>query len=145
MSFKSILLFLFSVMMVSICVSCSNEEEPSPSNEGSPRDWTYIGDNVKVYINGEIQTRVKELRVRSIQLSSGEESISNPIYDTTLIIKGLSNSNKTTNIQVIATLDNFSGTTTIDGHDYNVSGEYIGNPFETHYSKLCIIVRLESK
>ena len=115
MSFKSILLFLFSVMMVSICVSCSNEEEPSPSNEGSPRDWTYTGDNVKVYINGEIQTRVKELRVRSIQLSSGEESISNPIYDTTLIIKGLSNSNKTTNIQVIATLDNFSGTTTIDG------------------------------
>ena len=87
MSFKSILLFLFSVMMVSICVSCSNEEEPSPSNEGSPRDWTYTGDNVKVYINGEIQTRVKELRVRSIQLSSGEESISNPIYDTTRIIK----------------------------------------------------------
>ncbi len=139
------LFYILFMLVASFCSSCTNEEEPSLANEGSPRDWTYKGDNVKVYIDNNLQNTVSELRVHSLQLTSGEEAINNPIYDTTLKIKGLLKRDKITDISVISTLDDFEGITNINGVEYDVSGEYIGNPFETHYSDLGIIVHLNSK
>lgn len=141
---KNLLYILFALLSL-LCSSCTNEDEPSPANEGSPRDWTYSGDNVKVYIDNNPQTTVSELRVLSLQLTSGEESIYNPLYDTTLKIKGLLKKDTVTDISVISTLDDFEGITNINGVEYNVSGEYVGNPFETHYSDLGIVVYLNSK
>lgn len=139
------LIYILFILIIPFCVSCTNEDEPSPANEGSPRDWTYSGDNVKVYIDNNLQVTVSELSVHSIQLTSGEEAIYNPLYDSTLKIKGLLKKDKITNISVMSTLDDFEGITNINGVEYNVSGKYIGNPFETHYSDLGIVVYLNSK
>lgn len=133
---------VLSLTVLLFCISCSKNDEPSIEDEGSPRDWTYTKDNVQVYIDGVRQASVTEITVKSIQLTDEEEE-TNPLYDTTLKIKGLEKKNKITNIKVESTIDTFKGTVTYKGSNYVVSGEYVGDPFRTHYSELGIIVNLD--
>lgn len=110
---KDVILIL-SLLLTFICYSCKSDDEPSLANEGSMRDWKYPAANVKVYKDGEIQSSVTEITVRSLQLSSGEEAIYNPQYDTTLKIKGLQKKNKITHVRVHSTIDDFTGATTLN-------------------------------
>lgn len=133
------------LLLVLLFVSCTDDDTLTELNEGSPRDWTYIGDNVKVYVEGKICESVTEITVKSLQLTDGEEADTNPRYETTLIIKGLEKKNKSKEIKVESTIDTFQGKTVYNGSNYVVSGEYVGNPFTTHYSQLGIIVNLYMK
>ena len=124
--------------------SCSNQDEPSPDNEGSPRDWTYGKEQVQFYIDNLEQTSVSEITVRSLQLEGSGDNKVFPWYDATLKVKGLLPKNKVFNIQVMADVERFEGSTVYDGVEYNVTGEYTGNPFE-HYKDMGIIVYLVKK
>lgn len=137
-------IFCFTMLVMLVLSSCSNNDEPSPSNEGSPRDWAFGKDQVEFYINGVEQTSVTEITVRSLQLEGCGDNDAFPWYDVTLKVKGLLPKNKVFNIQVGADIDRFEGTTIYNGIEYNVTGIYTGNPFE-HYKDMGIKVYLEEK
>lgn len=136
---KAVTYLSLSVMM--LLTACSNTDEPTVSGYGSPRDWTYGNDQIHFYINGVEQTSVSEITVSSTQHTNVLNNDVFPWYDTTLKVKGLLSKNKIFNIQVDADIERFEGTTVYDGVEYNVTGEYTGDPFE-HYSKMGIIVYL---
>lgn len=126
-----------------IISSCNTPDEPSPTNEGSPRDWTYEKDQIEFYIDGVKQTSVSEITVKSLQLKECGNNAAFPWYDATLRVKGLLSKNKTFTIQVKADIDRFEGSTIYNETEYNVYGVYTGNPFE-HYKDMGIIVNLEA-
>lgn len=130
--------------MMLILSACGNQDEPSPTNEGSPRDWPYEKNQVEFYINGVEQNSISEITVRSLQLEDCGDNDAFPWYDVTLKVKGLLKKNKVFNIQVKADIDKFEGTTVYKGIEYNVTGIYTGNPFY-HYKDMGIKVYLEEK
>ena len=140
---KRTFVYLTTLLMISFS-SCSNQDEPSPGNEGSPRDWTYGKEQVQFYIDNVEQTSVSEITVRSLQLEGSGDNDVFPWYDATLKVKGLLPKNKVFNIQVLADVERFEGSTVYDGIEYNVTGEYTGNPFE-HYKDMGIIIYLVKK
>lgn len=140
---KRTFVYLTSLLIMTLS-ACSNQDEPSPANEGSPRDWPFGKDQVEFFINGVEQTSVTEITVRSLQLAGCGDNDVFPWYDVTLKVKGLLPKNKVFNIQVGADIDRFEGTTTYNGTEYNVMGIYTGNPFE-HYKNMGIKVYLEEK
>ena len=140
---KRTFVYLTTLLMMSFS-SCSNQDEPSPGNEGSPRDWTYGKEQVQFYIDNVEQTSISEITVRSLQLKGPGDNDEFPWYDATLKVKGLLPKGKVFNIQVMADVERFEGSTVYDGVEYNVTGEYTGNPFE-HYKDMGIIVYLVKK
>ena len=140
---KRTFVYLTTLLMMSFS-SCSNQDEPSPGNEGSPRDWTYGKEQVQFYIDNVEQTSVSEITVRSSQLEGSGDNDVFPWYDATLKVKGLLPKGKVFNIQVMADVERFEGSTVYDGVEYNVTGEYTGNPFE-HYKDMGIIIYLVKK
>ncbi|MBD5307499.1 MAG: hypothetical protein HDS14_07740 [Bacteroides sp.] len=140
---KRTFVYLTTLLMISFS-SCSNQDEPSPVNEGSPRDWSYGKEQVQFYIDNVEQTSVSEITVRSLQLEGSGDNDVFPWYDATLKVKGLLPKNKVFNIQVLADVERFEGSTVYDGVEYNVTGEYTGNPFE-HYKDMGIIIYLVKK
>ena len=141
---KNFILTLFSLLILLFVAACSSDEPSNPDeiHYGSPRDWTYSGQQVHFYINDVEQTSVSEITVSSIQYPSNILNQVFPFYDSTLKVKGLEGKNKVTSIQVKADTDRFEGTTTLDGVNYSVTGEFTGNPFE-HHDTFGIIVRLD--
>ncbi len=137
---KDKLVYLAS-MLILLMSSCSIQGEPSPTNEGSPRDWVYGKDQVKFYINDIEQTLVTGITVRSLQLPNFGNS-NFPWYDTTLKVKGLLPKGKLFNIEVKADVERFEGSTVYQGIEYDVTGVYTGSPFE-HYKDMGIIVYLK--
>ncbi len=137
-------LICFSLLMMLLLSTCGNQDEPSPANEGSPRDWPYEKNQVEFYINGVEQNSISEITVRSLQLKDCGDNEAFPWYDVTLKVKGLLKKNKVFNIQVKADIDRFEGTTVYKGIEYNVTGIYTGNPFY-HYKDMGIKVYLEEK
>ncbi len=137
-------IFCFTMLLMLVLTACSNNDEPSPINEGSPRDWSFGKDQVEFYVNGVEQSSVTEITVRSLQLEGCGDNAAFPWYDVTLKVKGLLPKNKVFNIQVDADIDRFEGTTIYNGIEYNVTGIYIGSPFE-HYKDMGIKVYLEEK
>lgn len=137
-------LICLSILIMLFFSSCSNHDEPSPSNEGSPRDWTYLNDQIKFYIDDVEQTSVSEITVRSLQLKTEGENPPFPWYSTTLKVKGLLPKNKIFEIEILADVERFEGTTSVNGIEYDVTGEYTGSPFE-HYKDMGIIVNLNKK
>ncbi len=134
----------FITLLSLFLTSCNNADEPSPFNEGSPRDWPYGKDQVELYINNVKQLSVKEVTVRSLQLQNPGEELVFPWYDVTLKVKGLLPKNKIFNISVKADIDRFEGSTVYDGIEYDVTGIYTGNPFE-HYKDMGIVIYLQEK
>ncbi len=134
----------FLTVLMLILVACGGEDEPSPFNEGSPRDWAFEKNQVEFYINGVEHTSVSEITVRSLQLEDCGKIDAFPWYDVTLKVKGLLKKNKIFSIQVLADIDRFEGTTVYNGVEYDVTGEYTGNPFE-HYKDMGIKVYLQEK
>ncbi len=143
MRMKYLFYFLFVSILISLS-SCNKEDEPSPDNEGSPRDWTYLNDQIKFYIDNVEQVSISEITVRSLQLKASNDDFSFPWYSTTLKVKGLLPKDKILEIEVLADVERFEGTTSINGIDYDVTGEYTGSPFE-HYKDMGIIVNLNKK
>lgn len=134
---KKLFLILFTGLLF---FSCSHEEDEFPTGtSGSLRDWRYSADQVRFYIDGVQQTSVSEIEVRS---SRREDSTNEfPMYNTTLKITGLPKKGKVFYITVVSSLETFEGKTLYQGVEYNVTGEFTGDPFE-HYSKQGIIVNL---
>lgn len=137
---KRTFVYLSSLLIMALS-ACSNQDEPSPDNEGSPRDWIYGKDQVQFYIDDVEQISVSEITVRSLQLDGSGDNEVFPWYDATLKVKGLLPKDQIYNIQVLADVERFEGSTVYNGVEYNVSGEYTGNPFE-HYKDMGIIVYL---
>lgn len=137
-------IFYFSMLLMLVLSACSNQDEPSSANEGSPRDWTYGKDQVEFYINGVEQTSVYEITVKSLQLKDCGGIDAFPWYYVTLKVKGLLPKDKLFNIQVGADIDIFEGSTIYNGIEFNVTGIYTGSPFE-HYKDMGIKVYLEEK
>ena len=122
--------------------ACIDEDDPTQDISGSPRDWTYLQNQVQVYVDGDLQTSVTEITVHSKPVDGYlMDDIYFPQYDSTLKIKGLPKKGKTTNITVRAGIDDFEGSTEINGTNYSVTGQFTGDPL-THYSKQGIIVYL---
>lgn len=132
------------MLFMLVLSACSNQDEPSLTNEGSLRDWAYGQDQVEFYINGVEQTSVYDITVRSLQLKGCGGIETFPWYDVTLKVKGLLPKKKVFNIQLLADVDRFEGSTIYNGIEYNVTGIYTGNPFE-HYKDMGIKVYLEEK
>ncbi len=137
-------IFCFTMLLMLVLTACSNNDEPSPVNEGSPRDWTFGKDQVELYINGVKRTSVSEITVRSLQLEGCGDIEAFPWYDVNLKVKGLLPKNKVFNIHVLADIDRFEGSTVYNGIEYDVTGIYTGNPFY-HYKDMGIKVYLEEK
>lgn len=140
---KKAIFYLTSLLMLLVS-ACGDNDEPSNGKTGSPRDWTYGKEQVKLYINNVEQTSVSEITVRSVQLDNWGDTSVFPWYDVTLKVKGLLPKNKVFNIKVGADVERFEGTTIYEGREYNVTGVYTGDPFE-HYTKMGIIVYLNEK
>lgn len=140
---RYLLYFLFVSIIISLS-SCDKEDVPSPDNEGSPRDWTYLNNQIKFYIDEVEQTSISEIKVRSLQLKASNNDSSFPWYATTLKVKGLLSKNKIFEIEVLADVERFEGTTTLEGVEYNVTGVYTGSPFD-HYKDMGIVVNLYKK
>lgn len=138
------LYILLTFLTFSIFSSCSNEDEPTTDRYGSNRDWTYSGEQVKFYIDGMEQSQVEEITVVSKQLDIEGENPAFPWYATTLKVKGLLSKNKIFEIEVLADVERFEGTTTLNGVEYNVTGIYTGSPFD-YYKDMGIIVNLNKK
>lgn len=82
---------------------------------------TYKKEYVKVYVDGAERTSVSEIRMSS-EITDKE----NKIYNTNLRIKGLKKKNKVSNVSVVSTLEDFTGTYEMDGKTYDVTGEFHG-------------------
>lgn len=133
---------VFVSILVALCSCDKNDDLTSIVNTGSPRDWTFTDDQVEVYIDGQKVTTVSEITVSSIQLDKNTDTF--PYYSTTLKIKGLVSKKKVTNIEVLADVERFEGTTELNGLTYNVHGVFTGSPFD-HYTNMGIIVYLEKQ
>lgn len=138
MKYISIILSIFILLVIS---SCSNEVEPPTNHYGSNRDKTYNADEVKFYIDGELQTQVQSIMTYSKQLDTEGSNPPFPWYYTTLNVKGLTKKGKIFKIYVYSDVDRFEGETEIKGVKYAVTGEFTGNPFE-YFSRWEIIVHL---
>lgn len=103
-------------------ISCDDKYNgPTIESTGSPRDMTYKKEYVKVYVDGAERTSVSEIRMSS-EITDKE----NKIYNTNLRIKGLKKKNKASNVSVVSTLEDFTGTYEMDGKTYDVTGEFHG-------------------
>ncbi|MBD5356034.1 MAG: hypothetical protein HDR88_03375 [Bacteroides sp.] len=138
-------LFYLATLFMLLLSACGDNDEPSSLKNGSPRDWSYTNSQVKFYINNVEQTSVSEITVSSTQLTDFGDASIFPWYDTTLRVKGLfSNKKKIFNINVKADVERFEGITVLEGTEYDVTGEFTGDPFE-HYTKMGIVVYLTEK
>lgn len=131
-----LMLFFFS--------ACSSLDEPATDRYGSNRDWPYSGEQVKFYIDGTEQPQVKEVTVVSRQLDTEGENPPFPWYATTLKVSGLLPKNKIFEIEVLADVERFEGTTNLEGVEYNVTGIYTGSPFD-YYKDMGIVINLNKK
>ena len=135
------LYILLSILFLSVIHSCSNEVEPPADPYGGVRDLPFNAEQVKFYIDGELQTQVQSITPHSKPLTN-EHNTTFPWYYTTLHVKGLIKKGKIFKINVYSDVDRFEGETEIKGVKYAVTGEFIGNPFEYFITGWEIIVHL---
>ena len=137
---------LLLMMVVGLMCACDKDEPTHPeSSYVSPRDWTYGKNQIEFYINGIEQSSVSEITVKTYDFESGYLTPDVfPWYYQTLYVKGLTGKNKIFTIDIRSDVERFEGETVYDGTEYDVTGEFTGDPFE-HYSKMGVIVRLTSK
>ena len=139
-------LSILLMMVVGLMCSC-DKDEPSEGSDtyASPRDWTYGKGQIQFYIDGVDQTSVSEITLKTNDLGPRfSKPDVFPWYYQTLYVKGLTGKNKIFTIDIRSDVERFEGATVYDGTEYDVTGEFTGDPFE-HYSKMGVIVRLTSK
>ena len=77
---KSKFCYLVALVVMMVMTACSSDE-PSTGLQGSPRDWTYTGEQVEFYINGVTAStfRIREPILSSFQKISEKSESSHPI------------------------------------------------------------------
>ena len=141
----------FAMLMAVVFISCQ-EDLPFYSGDVSYRDNRYSADNSKVYINGKEVKNISEVIATSTPIGLNDDNThiideDGFEWNMKLMIKGLENKGKYFFIdgKLKYNLDEFAGTTTLKGVEYDVIVQFPDDPLRTKHEDQRIEVYLESK
>ena len=146
---------IYSIILISACIlgfiSCSDDDGNGSSiSRTSLRDRTYAGDNLTVYIGGEI-IRGVTADVKSEYKDAGNSGVIededgnttllfDASYDMTIVLTNFPTSSKKTTLQtVLFQHSDFSGTIKINETSYKYVGEFTNGPLDPPEEQGCII------
>ena len=136
-----------------VSISACSDDEPSVPNSPSYRDGVYSGKQLTFTLNGEDMASVTSVTLTSTLLNAnvspdkGPDDFnypSNPTYTTTVKISGFPKSGKTATFKTVSDLLGFSGTATIQGVEYEYTGEFTGDPL-MHHDNQGLIMSMTTK
>lgn len=120
--------------------SCSDDEETPATEYSSMRDGLYEGKQLEAYLDGKDITDGLSVNLQSefaysvpyykegVDTAAGND----PIYNSTVTVKGFPTYKKKITFQTKSNIRDFSGTTSINGITYDYVAEFVGHPFLRH-------------